>query len=81
MPYRFETLQIHAEQGVDATTQPRVAPLYQTSAYAFNSADHAARLFALQASNSYLHTINPTKDVLEKRSAALAQVLPQPVAS
>jgi O-acetylhomoserine (thiol)-lyase len=72
MPYRFETLQIHAGQDVDATTKARAVPIYQTTAYAFDDADHAARLFALQEfGNIYSRIMNPTNDVLEKRVAAL----------
>ncbi|MEZ4608621.1 MAG: PLP-dependent transferase [Deinococcales bacterium] len=46
--YRFETLQVHAGQEVEATTKSRAVPIYQTTAYNFDNADHAARLFALQ---------------------------------
>ena len=69
---RFETLQIHAGQEVDATTKSRAVPIYQTTAYNFDDADHAARLFALQEfGNIYTRIMNPTNDVLEKRIAAL----------
>ncbi|MDF1521269.1 MAG: aminotransferase class V-fold PLP-dependent enzyme [Trueperaceae bacterium] len=73
MPYRFETLQIHAGyETVDATTKSRTVPIYQTTAYAFDDADHAARLFGLQEfGNIYSRIMNPTNDVLEKRVAAL----------
>jgi O-acetylhomoserine (thiol)-lyase len=72
MPYRFETLQIHAGQEVEGTTKSRAVPIYQTTAYAFDDADHAARLFALQEfGNIYSRIMNPTNDVLEKRIAAL----------
>lgn len=72
MPHRFETLQIHAGQEIDATTKSRAVPIYQTTAYAFDNADHAARLFALQEfGNIYSRIMNPTNDVLEKRIAAL----------
>ena len=72
MPHRFETLQIHAGQEVDATTKSRAVPIYQTTAYNFDDADHAARLFALQEfGNIYTRIMNPTNDVLEKRIAAL----------
>ncbi|MDZ7703998.1 MAG: O-acetylhomoserine aminocarboxypropyltransferase/cysteine synthase [Trueperaceae bacterium] len=72
MSHRFETLQIHAGQEVDATTKSRAVPIYQTTAYNFDDADHAARLFALQEfGNIYTRIMNPTNDVLEKRVAAL----------
>ena len=73
MAYRFETLQIHAgQETVEGTTRSRAVPIYQTSAYTFDDADHAARLFALQEfGNIYSRIMNPTNDVLEKRVAAL----------
>ena len=72
MPYRFETLQIHAGQSADPTTKSRAVPIYQTTAYAFDNADHAARLFALQEfGNIYSRIMNPTNAVLEDRVAAL----------
>jgi O-acetylhomoserine (thiol)-lyase len=73
MPYRFETLQIHAgQEEVEATTKSRAVPIYQTTAYNFDDADHGARLFALQEfGNIYSRIMNPTNDVLEKRIAAL----------
>lgn len=73
MPYRFETLQIHAGyETVDPTTKSRAVPIYQTTAYAFDDADHAARLFGLREfGNIYSRIMNPTNDVLEKRVAAL----------
>lgn len=71
--YRFETLQIHAgQEDIDPTTKSRAVPIYQTTAYGFDDADHAARLFALQEfGNIYTRIMNPTNDVLEKRLAAL----------
>ena len=70
--YRFETLQVHAGQEVDATTNSRAVPIYQTSSYAFNSAEHGANLFALKEfGNIYTRIMNPTSDVFEKRVAAL----------
>ncbi len=73
MSYRFETLQIHAgQEEVEATTKSRAVPIYQTTAFTFDDADHAARLFALQEfGNIYSRIMNPTCDVLEKRIAAL----------
>ncbi|HEX7003125.1 MAG TPA: O-acetylhomoserine aminocarboxypropyltransferase/cysteine synthase [Trueperaceae bacterium] len=73
MSYRFETLQIHAgQEEVEATTKSRAVPIYQTAAYNFDDADHAARLFALQEfGNIYSRIMNPTNDVLERRIAAL----------
>jgi O-acetylhomoserine (thiol)-lyase len=73
MSYRFETLQIHAgQEQVEGTTKSRAVPIYQTAAYSFDDADHAARLFALQEfGNIYSRIMNPTNDVLERRIAAL----------
>ena len=73
MPQRFETLQIHAGYDTpEQTTKSAAVPIYQTTAYAFDDADHAARLFALQEfGNIYSRIMNPTNDVLEKRVAAL----------
>jgi O-acetylhomoserine (thiol)-lyase len=68
----FETLQLHAGQQVDPTTQSRAVPIYQTSSYVFNNAEHAANLFALkQFGNIYTRIMNPTTDVFEQRIAAL----------
>lgn len=68
----FETLALHAGQEADAATNARAVPIYQTTSYAFNDADHAAKLFALQEfGNIYTRLQNPTTDVLEKRIAAL----------
>lgn len=70
--YRFETLQVHAGQEVDPTTNSRAVPIYQTTSYAFNSAEHGANLFALKEfGNIYTRIMNPTSDVFEKRVAAL----------
>jgi len=70
--YHFETLQIHAGQAPDPTTNARAVPIYQTTSYVFNDADHGARLFGLQEfGNIYTRIMNPTTDVFEKRIAAL----------
>ncbi len=70
--YRFETLQLHAGQEVDPTTKSRAVPIYQTTSYQFNNADHAANLFGLREfGNIYTRIMNPTTDVFEKRIAAL----------
>jgi O-acetylhomoserine (thiol)-lyase len=70
--YRFETLQLHAGQEVDPHTKSRAVPIYQTSSYVFDNADHAANLFGLrQFGNIYTRIMNPTTDVFEKRIAAL----------
>ncbi|MDQ0477488.1 O-acetylhomoserine aminocarboxypropyltransferase/cysteine synthase family protein [Chryseobacterium sp. MDT2-18] len=69
---KFETLQVHAGQTVDPTTNSRAVPLYQTACYTFNDADHAANLFGLKEfGNIYTRLMNPTTDVFEKRMAAL----------
>ncbi|MBW4507711.1 MAG: O-acetylhomoserine aminocarboxypropyltransferase/cysteine synthase [Scytonematopsis contorta HA4267-MV1] len=70
--YRFETLQIHAGQSPAPGTNARAVPIYQTSSYTFNSAEHGASLFALQEfGNIYTRIMNPTTDVFEQRVAAL----------
>jgi len=69
---KFETLQLHAGHEPDAVTNSRAVPIYQTSSYVFNDADHAANLFALKEfGNIYTRIMNPTSDVFEKRVAAL----------
>ncbi|WP_213189977.1 O-acetylhomoserine aminocarboxypropyltransferase/cysteine synthase family protein [Cloacibacterium caeni] len=69
---KFETLQLHAGQEIDPTTNSRAVPLYQTSSYTFNNAEHAANLFGLKEfGNIYTRLMNPTTDVFEKRVAAL----------
>lgn len=68
----FETLQLHAGQEVEKTTNARAVPIYQTTSYVFNNSDHAAKLFGLQEfGNIYTRIMNPTTDVFEKRIAAL----------
>jgi O-acetylhomoserine (thiol)-lyase len=70
--YKFETLQLHAGQEVDPVTKSRAVPIYQTSSYVFDDAEHAANLFGLkQFGNIYTRLMNPTNDVFEKRIAAL----------
>src|SRR6202012_4313926 len=69
---KFETLQLHAGQEVDTTTGARAVPLYQTTSYVFNSAEHGANLFALKEFGFiYTRLMNPTTDVFEQRIAAL----------
>ena len=69
---KFETLQIHAGQEADPTTGARAVPIYQTTSFVFNSAEHGANLFALKEfGNIYTRIMNPTTDVFEKRIAAL----------
>lgn len=69
---KIETLAVHAGQTPDPTTKAVAAPIYQTVAYAFDSAQHGADLFDLKvAGNIYTRIMNPTQDVLEKRVAAL----------
>jgi O-acetylhomoserine (thiol)-lyase len=68
----FDTLQLHAGQVVDPTTNSRAVPIYQTSSYVFNTSEHAANLFGLKEfGNIYTRLMNPTTDVFEKRIAAL----------
>jgi O-acetylhomoserine (thiol)-lyase len=69
---KFETLQLHAGQEIDPTTNSRAVPIYQTTSYAFNSSEHGANLFGLKEfGNIYSRIMNPTNDVFEKRIAAL----------
>lgn len=69
---QLETIALHAGQVPDPVTKSRAVPLYQTTSYVFDDADHAARLFGLQEfGNIYTRIMNPTTDVLEKRIAAL----------
>jgi O-acetylhomoserine (thiol)-lyase len=66
------TLAVHAGQSPDPATGSRAVPIYQTTSYLFQDADHAGRLFALKEfGNIYTRIMNPTTDVLEKRVAAL----------
>ncbi len=70
--YHFNTLAIHGGHSPDAVTKSRAVPIYQTTSYQFDDADHAARLFALQEfGNIYTRLMNPTTDVFEQRIAAL----------
>src|SRR5437764_3315664 len=69
---RSETLAIHAGYEIEPTTKAVAVPIYQTVAYAFDSADHGAALFNLEAEGyRYTRISNPTTAVLEKRVAAL----------
>ncbi|WP_269623098.1 O-acetylhomoserine aminocarboxypropyltransferase/cysteine synthase family protein [Prochlorococcus marinus] len=70
--HQFETLQLHAGQQPDPSTNSRAVPIYQTSSYVFNDAEHGANLFGLKEfGNIYTRLMNPTTDVFEKRVAAL----------
>ncbi|KAJ5238708.1 homocysteine synthase CysD [Penicillium chermesinum] len=69
---RFETLQLHAGQEPDPTTNARAVPIYATTSFNFNDSAHGARLFGLKEfGNIYSRIMNPTVDVFEKRVAAL----------
>src|SRR3954471_12257894 len=69
---RAETIAIHSGYSVEPTTKSVAVPIYQTVAYAFDSADHAAALFNLEADGfRYTRIQNPTTAVLERRVAAL----------
>src|SRR5271156_453707 len=71
-PPGFSTLAVHAGAQPDPTTGARATPIYQTTSFVFNDADHAASLFGLQAfGNIYTRIGNPTQAVLEERVAAL----------
>ncbi|MDB5740506.1 MAG: O-acetylhomoserine/O-acetylserine sulfhydrylase [Alphaproteobacteria bacterium] len=70
--YGFDTLSVHAGAQPDPATGARATPIYQTTAYVFEDADHAAALFNLQVfGNVYTRLMNPTTAVLEERVAAL----------
>lgn len=70
--HRFETLQIHAGHTVDPVTRARAVPIYQTTSYTFDSAEHSSDLFALRTpGNTYTRMTNPTTEVFEQRIAAL----------
>ena len=70
--HHFATLAVHAGQTPDPATGSRAVPIYQTTSYLFQDADHAGRLFALKEfGNIYTRIMNPTTDVFEKRVAAL----------
>jgi O-acetylhomoserine (thiol)-lyase len=71
-PPAFETLSLHAGQHADPVTRARAVPIYQTTSYVFDDADHAAGLFNLErAGHIYTRISNPTTAVLEERLAAL----------
>ncbi|WP_066040188.1 bifunctional o-acetylhomoserine/o-acetylserine sulfhydrylase [Herbiconiux solani] len=70
--WKFETKQIHTGAQPDPVTNARATPIYQTTSYVFNSADHAKNLFALaEFGNIYTRIQNPTQNVVEERVAAL----------
>jgi O-acetylhomoserine (thiol)-lyase len=70
--FGFETLCLHAGTQPDPTTGARAAPIYQSTAYVFDSADHASSLFNLQTfGNVYTRIMNPTNAAFEERMAAL----------
>ncbi|MGY9075184.1 MAG: bifunctional o-acetylhomoserine/o-acetylserine sulfhydrylase [Acidimicrobiales bacterium] len=68
----FETQMVHAGAVPDPTTGARAVPIYQTTSFVFDSADHAQKLFALaEIGNVYTRIMNPTQHVLEERISAL----------
>jgi O-acetylhomoserine (thiol)-lyase len=70
--FHFETLTLHAGHTPDRDTRSRAVPIYQTSSYVFDSAEHGARLFSLEEpGNIYTRIMNPTQAVLEERVAKL----------
>src|SRR6202008_5173829 len=70
--FGFETLCLHAGQIPDGATGARAVPIYQTTSFVFDSAEHAASLFNLETfGNVYSRISNPTVAVLEERIAAL----------
>ena len=72
MTQGFDTVALHGGFGGDPATNARAVPIYQTTSYLFDSAEHASKLFALEEfGNIYTRINNPTTDVLERRVAAL----------
>jgi len=70
--YKFDTTAVHGGHAGDPHTKSRAVPIYQTTSYTFDDAEHAGRLFALQEfGNIYTRIMNPTSDVLEQRITAL----------
>jgi len=70
--WRFDTLAVHGGYAPEPTTKAVAVPIYQTTSYAFDSAQHGADLFDLKVpGNIYTRIMNPTQDVLEQRLAAL----------
>jgi len=70
--WRFETKQVHSGAAPDPVTKARATPIYQTTSYVFDNADHAKNLFALaEFGNIYTRIQNPTQAVVEERLAAL----------
>jgi O-acetylhomoserine (thiol)-lyase len=70
--WQFETKQVHSGAAPDPVTNARATPIYKTTSYVFNNADHAKNLFALaEFGNIYTRIQNPTQDVVEQRVAAL----------
>jgi O-acetylhomoserine (thiol)-lyase len=70
--FGFKHRQLHAGQQPDPTTRSMAVPIYQTTSYAFDSAEHAANLFMLkEPGNIYTRIMNPTSDVFEQRVASL----------
>ncbi|MDA9057426.1 aminotransferase class I/II-fold pyridoxal phosphate-dependent enzyme [Flavobacteriaceae bacterium] len=69
---KFATQALHAGHNVSENGGTRAVPIYQSTAFVFNSSDHAANLFALaEPGNIYTRINNPTNDILEQRLAAL----------
>ncbi|MDE1923837.1 MAG: PLP-dependent transferase, partial [Gammaproteobacteria bacterium] len=70
--WQFDTIAVHGGYSPEPTTHSVAVPIYQTAAYAFDSAQHGADLFDLKVpGNIYTRIMNPTQDVLEQRVAAL----------
>ncbi|KQQ95764.1 MULTISPECIES: bifunctional o-acetylhomoserine/o-acetylserine sulfhydrylase [Microbacteriaceae] len=70
--WAFETQQVHSGAAPDPVTNARATPIYQTTSYVFNNAEHAKNLFALaEFGNIYTRIQNPTQAVVEERLAAL----------
>src|SRR5471030_2083734 len=71
-PLHPDTVAVHGGHAGDPSTKARAVPIFQTTSFTFDDADHAGRLFALQEfGNIYTRIMNPTSDVLEQRIAQL----------
>ena len=78
----FNTLAVHAGAKPDPATGARATPIYQTTSFVFEDADHAAALFNLQVfGNIYSRIMNPTNSVLEERVACAKQAMQRPDAN
>ena len=71
----FDTLQVHAGQEADPTTGSRVVPIYQTSSYVFNNAEHGANLFALKEFGNFIHVFKIQQPMFSKNELLRSKVV------